>query len=96
MRIRHIAATATLAGLTTAGLISVTATPATATAADCMAYLEAVDQQSTARDAACITTETLARTASRPVALTQCYPLMSATGLFYLYMTDACALAAQK
>jgi hypothetical protein len=95
MRIRHIAAATTLAALTTAGLISVTATPATATAADCIAYLNSVQQQSSVRDGFCISTQTFAEEIGDEVALAECSALMTVTLLPPHHTAQACQRAVQ-
>jgi hypothetical protein len=95
MRIRRIAATATLAGLTTAGLISVTTTPATATAAQCIAYLDSVDQQSSARDLICLGTEMTADSVGDEAALLECTEIMTGTLLPPQHVAEACQRAVQ-
>jgi hypothetical protein len=95
MRIRHIAATATLAGLTTAGLISVTTTPATATATACINYLESVDQRSKVRDVICHGTEMTADSVGDEAALLKCTELMGGTFLPPQHVAEACQRAVQ-
>jgi hypothetical protein len=94
MRIRRFAATTALAGLATAGLIGLTsATPASATATDCIQYLQSLNEHGYGRDAVCRITETTAAVDGSFAARLACVDVMALTFLDSDYAHEACRRA---
>ncbi|MFF1613942.1 hypothetical protein ACFVYA_39780 [Amycolatopsis sp. NPDC058278] len=83
------AATTAFAG----ALILGTASPAQASAATCVTYLEGVGEQTTARNVICESTEALSDNVSPQYAYSVCLLSMTATGLTQSRSAAACSRA---